>query len=324
MTVHEKRHEGRAVLSFRQIEIFRAVMIAKSVNGAGRMLNCAQPGLSRALKHMESKLGFPLFHRSNGRLAPTQEATQLFEEVQFLYKDVERVDQFVRHLAAGGDSIFRLGAPPSLGHSMVPVMLRQLRQRYKDFTLHFDILPREQSTDYLLFERGECALTVFEIDHPNIISECIGKGRMVCAVHQDHPLASQTEISVTALRGERLISFQQDTAHAQAVRDLFNQAGMHLQISTLVRFAETAMALTQHELGISIVDEFTARHERFPDIRLINLIEPAFVPVYINRGRFTPRSAVGDAFDKVARKVCADWDEYDHLAEPIRSRAARA
>src|SRR6476660_4400649 len=104
----EDKQNGRSILSFRQIEIFRAIMIAKSVNGAGRMLNCAQPGLSQALKHMESKMGFQLFLRSNGRLAPTQEALQLFEEVQFLYKDVERVDQVVRRLAAGGDRIFRL------------------------------------------------------------------------------------------------------------------------------------------------------------------------------------------------------------------------
>ena len=67
------------------------------------------------------------------------------------------------------------------------------------------------------------------------------------------------------------------------------------------------MALVQNELGVAIVDEFTAVHERYPDIRLVTLEEEAFVEVYINRGRFTPRSAIGDAFDKVARKVCEEW-----------------
>lgn len=72
---------SRSVLSFRQIEVFRAVMIAKSVIGASRMLNCAQPGLSRTIKHMEGKVGFQLFNRINGRLAPTQEAMKLFDEI---------------------------------------------------------------------------------------------------------------------------------------------------------------------------------------------------------------------------------------------------
>jgi len=281
-------------------------MIAKSVNGAGRMLNCAQPGLSRALKHMESKLGFTLFHRSSGKLAPTQEAMRLFEEVQLLYKDVERVDQTVRQLAAGGDDIFRLGAPPSLGHSIVPVILRQLRKQFKDFNLHFDILPREQVTDYILFQRGEYALTVYGVNHPNILSEPIGKGRMVGAVHAGHPLASSKKISVKAFAKEHVISFLHDTAHARAVRDLFNQAGVELHISTFVSFAETATALVEQELGIAIVDEFTAMQVRSPNVRLISLVEEAFIPVYINHGRFSPRSVVGDAFEAAARRMFFD------------------
>lgn len=87
------------MLNFRQIEIFRAVMIAKTVNGASQMLNCSQPGLSRALKHMESKIGFLLFNRSNGRLFPTQEAMLLLEEVQHLYKNVEQVHLVLSRLA---------------------------------------------------------------------------------------------------------------------------------------------------------------------------------------------------------------------------------
>jgi DNA-binding transcriptional LysR family regulator len=252
---------------------------------------------------MESKLGFRLFYRSNGRLAPTQEALQLFDEVQFLYKDVERVEQLVRRLAAGGDSVFRVGAPPSLGHSMVPLILRRLRKKYKEFNLQFDILPREQVSDYLIFQRGEYALTVFDVDHPNIVSECISKGRMVCAVHESHPLASRESISFKSLCNERIISYEDGTAHFQAVEDLYRITNMRLSPATQVRFAESALALVQQELGVAIVDQFTALQPRYPQVRIVSLLEEAYVPVFINRGRFSPRSAVCDAFDKVARKI---------------------
>ncbi len=291
------------MLSFRQIEIFRAIMITKSVNGAARMLNSAQPGLSRALKHMESKLGFPLFNRSSGRLVPTSEASQLFDEVQLLYKDVERIQQVVRRLEAGEDNIFRLGAPPSLGHSMVPVILRKLKQKFRNFSVHFDILPIEQVTDYLLFQRGEYALTVYEVDHPSISSERVGQGRMVSVMHASHRLAGRKVIALKDLAAEHVISFQQDTPHAQIIRDMFKRAGVDLKISTYVRFAETAMALVQQEFGVAIVDEFTAMQRGYPDVRVVSLVEEATIPVYINRGRFTPRSAVGGAFDKTTRKV---------------------
>ncbi|MEC7690721.1 MAG: LysR family transcriptional regulator, partial [Pseudomonadota bacterium] len=44
-------------LNFRQLEVFRAVMIAKTISGAAEILNVSQPGISRLLKYMEYKMG---------------------------------------------------------------------------------------------------------------------------------------------------------------------------------------------------------------------------------------------------------------------------
>ena len=76
------------MINFRQIEVFRAVMIARSVSGAADILNVTQPGLSRTLKQMESKLDIELFVRKKGRLFPTPEAEELFAEVQSIYKNI--------------------------------------------------------------------------------------------------------------------------------------------------------------------------------------------------------------------------------------------
>ena len=55
------------MLTLRQIEVIRAVMVAGSVAGAARMLNVAQPGVSRTMKHLETVLGIKLFVRKGGR-----------------------------------------------------------------------------------------------------------------------------------------------------------------------------------------------------------------------------------------------------------------
>ena len=68
----------------------------------------------------------------------------LLEEVQYLFHNVEQVNLVLGRLAAGEDRIFRLGAPPSIGHSIVPGVLRDLRRQFKTLAIHFDILPMEQ------------------------------------------------------------------------------------------------------------------------------------------------------------------------------------
>lgn len=42
-------HEPPRQLNLRQIEVFRAIMIAGSVSAAGRMLHVSQPAISRVL-----------------------------------------------------------------------------------------------------------------------------------------------------------------------------------------------------------------------------------------------------------------------------------
>ena len=55
------------MLTLRQIEVIRAIMITGTVAGAARLLNVSAPGLSRLMKYTESSLGIRLFDRRNGR-----------------------------------------------------------------------------------------------------------------------------------------------------------------------------------------------------------------------------------------------------------------
>ncbi len=65
------------MLNLRQLEILRAVMRLRTTVGAAREIGMSQPSVSNAIKSMESHLGFPLFHRVNNRLMPTEEARSL-------------------------------------------------------------------------------------------------------------------------------------------------------------------------------------------------------------------------------------------------------
>ncbi len=293
---------GTSMLNFRQIEIFRAVMIAKTVNGAARMLNSSQPGLSRSLKHMEDRLGFALFTRSGGRLMPTQEAVALFMEVSHVYKQIEDLDLIIRRLAAGEDRIFRIGAPPSIGHSIVPLILSDLRKKFPSINLQFDILAIEQVVDYLVIERGEYALTLYEVDHPNVESQRIGGSRMVCVIPKFHALSDRDTVSMADLADEQLISFLPETPHGQVVSGMFKAAGETCKIATQVRFAETAVVFVQHGLGVAIVDEHSAQRAA-ASIEIVELDQSGVLPVFLNRNRLCPRSTASTAFEALAKRA---------------------
>src|SRR5688572_19708344 len=71
----------QAMITLRQIEVIRAIMVAGTVNGAAKLLNVSAPGVSRTVKHAESVLGVRLFERRGGRFVQTPEAKVIFDQI---------------------------------------------------------------------------------------------------------------------------------------------------------------------------------------------------------------------------------------------------
>ncbi len=278
-------------------------MITKTVSGAARMLGTSQPGLSRMLAHIEDRLRFRLFDRTRGRLVPTQEARALFEEIDQVFKGIADLEHVVQRLAKGTDRTFRVGSSPSLGHSVVPQMLARLLKNYPDLTLQFDILSVEQADDYLALQRGDYALTVFPVEHPNILSSRIGTGRMVCAVPAGHHLIGRPHIALADIRGERIQSFRQDTPHGRIIAKMYADEGEDLDVATYVRFAETAVSFVANGMGIALVDSFTAMQAHAASVHFLEFASPGILPVYISRNTIAARPSIGETFEEIARTV---------------------
>ncbi len=294
------------MLNLRQIEVFRAVMTTKSVSGAARMLNCSQPGVSRLLKHTESRLGFALFERGAGGMIPTREAERIFREVQAIYGVMNDLDGLLERIRTGESHEFKLGASPSLSNHMIPAILRKLVDQFPELRIQFDVLPVDEISDYLVRERGEYALSVFDVSHPNIESRIIGRGRLVAALPPGHRLADRTVISAHDLAGERIIGLREASPHGQLARDLMADVEPGLNRATTVRFAETACAFVRQGHGIALVDEFTIRGFPSDELVIVGFDRKLTMPVYLHRGKFAPRSKIGRRFEELTEEFVAN------------------
>lgn len=290
------------MLNFRQIEVFRAIMLTRTVSGAAQMLRSSQPGLSRMIKHLESRLGFLLFDRVHGRLVPTAEADALFREIEHIHHGIENLEHIVARLAAGDNSVFRLGASPSLSRGFAPALLQALQKSHPNLIIQFDVLSVEQMTDYLVVGRNEFGLSVYPIEHPNLSSVRLGSAALVAVLPSSHKLASKAAATIRDLSKLKLISFASETPHGQAIAEMCRRAEVQLTVTTRVRFAETACAFVAHGLGVTIVDEQTARDSGFAGITWVPLRDSTVLPVYLHRNREAPRSKVGAAFEALCRQ----------------------
>jgi DNA-binding transcriptional LysR family regulator len=297
---------GRTQLGLKQIEYFRAVMEAGTVSAAASLLNVSQPNVSRTIKYTEMRLGVALFERYRGRLRPTPEAMELFKEVQSLSLHLESLQEAARRIAAGETGRLRIGCSPSLGRYVIPRLVAALRRELPALSLKLDILSVAQVVEFVIFNEGDCACTIFPIEHPLLASESFAQGRLVCAVPPGHRLAQRTTpLTARELAGETLIGFPAHTPHGQVVEQFLRQAGAAPKFATLVRFAESACALAEQGAGLALVDEFTVSGRVFPSLKLLPLKYRRPFGVYFHRLATQPLSRAGSRFRELLRASLA-------------------
>jgi DNA-binding transcriptional LysR family regulator len=105
------------MMTLRQVEVVRAVMVTGTIGGAAKLLNVSAPGISRLVKYTEKSLGIRFFQRQNGRYFPTPEAQTIFEQINGVYKKVDDLTEIISKIGRGALSELRIGSvrAPSSG-----------------------------------------------------------------------------------------------------------------------------------------------------------------------------------------------------------------
>lgn len=296
-------------VNLRQIEVFRAVMLAGTVTDAARILRVSQPAVSRLLRYTEDRLGMPLFKRAKGRLYPTEQAHALYQEVEKVYKGVRLVQDVAQELAESRAGRLRIAASPSLGLIFVPKAITHFLRQRDRVKIRLEILSQADLIEQVATHQADLGVSMFPVDHPTIEAHPLGQGRLVCIAPKGHPVARLELVRPADLAGYPLISFDRATPQGLMVDDAFIAARVPREIAIEVRFGQTACALVQQGAGVALVDEFSVMHNAFPGILARPFKSDAKFTITLIHDRFRPLSVVGTAFHETLRRVAASLDE---------------
>lgn len=269
------------MLTLRQIEVVRAVMVSGSIAGAAKLLNVSAPGISRLVKYTEASLKIKLFQRQSGRFIPTPEAHDIFEQINGVYKKVDDLAFLVGQLQRGASSELRIGSVPSISHVMVPRAVEMLRRRYTALRLDINILKIEEAIDYLLLGKGELIAMSRSFSHPSIEFQLLATGKLYCIVPAGHVLASRRSISAEEIVRHPLIGIDPNDPYGAIMAEIFLRKGLTYDITIRARFGVTVCALVKAGLGIAVIDQFTVAYGSFPGIHLLAIEEPTQFETYV-------------------------------------------
>jgi DNA-binding transcriptional LysR family regulator len=283
-------------MNLRQIEVFRAVMVAGSVTDAARMLHVSQPGVSRMLGHIELQLGVKLFERSRGKLRPTPEAQSLFAEVEQVYRGVKRIDDYARDLKTGGGLSLRVLCSPSLALEVVPQAVSELSARYPDARIYMEAQLVREIVTLLGRSDADIAISTLAIDHALLHSELLGEWSLSCVFRAGHPFARKRSVGLRDILKERLIAFSADTPQGRLLEEWCHAHGVQPDARIEVRAGQVACALAAAGAGVAIVDNLTARAWRSEKLAFRPISRGPTFQVHAVRHAHVPASALAHTF----------------------------
>ena len=289
------------MLTLRQIEVIRAVMVTGSIAGAAKLLNVSAPGLSRLMKYTESSLGLRLFDRQNGRFVPTTQAKSIFEQVNAVFRKVEDLRYVIKRLETGASQELRIASVPSIGNVMVPRAIERVRHRHPDLIIDINTLKIEEAIDYLLLGKGEVVAISSRFDHPSLIFEMLASGELFCIVPEAHPLAERETISAREIVRYPLIGIDPNDPYGRIMANIFRERDLGYEITIRARFGTTVCALVKAGLGIAVIDQFTVAYGAVPGIKLIRIEEPTRFDTFVASKAGTMLSSFAETFVKALR-----------------------
>ena len=117
-------------MELRQIRYFIHVASLRSFTKAARMLNVAQPALSRHIQSLEDELRTQLLFRTTRGVVPTDAGIALMKMGESVLKFVEQIREEVSRAADSPAGNVIIGMPRSISPSLAPLVMEACRARF--------------------------------------------------------------------------------------------------------------------------------------------------------------------------------------------------
>lgn len=290
------------MLTLRQIEVIRAIMVTGSIAAAARLLNVSPPGISRLMKYSEDSLGVRLFDRRSGRYVPTPQARNIFDLLDTVHRKIDDLQSAVADLGRGKSQELCIASVPSIANVMVPRAIAQVRQRYPDLGLDVNIVKIEEAIDYLLLGRGELVAISSRFEHPLIEFELLASGKLLCIVPDTSPLAQRQKITPQEMSEYPLIGINPKDPYGAIMAAMFTRSDIDYRMTVKARFGTTVCSLVAAGLGIAIIDEFTVAHDTVRGLKTLEIDADSIFHTYVAYRKDLPLSVYAEHFLNALRQ----------------------
>jgi len=284
-------------------------MLSRSFTRAAEMMNVSQPAVSRLVRDMELELNQSLFKRQKGGLQLTEEAIALYAEVERSFIGVQKIERAARRIGERRGGNLRICANAAFTLTFLPQVIKAFLRDHEGVAVSLHTSDSATAVDLLRTRQFDLGYVMTPADVAGIEAGTVHRARCVCLLPREHRLEHQSAVDINDLQDEAFISLADGTMTRMKIDAAFDAANVTRRLETEAEWSASICALVDQELGVSIIEPFTAE-----DFAARGGIVKPFVPdidftfVQIRRSG-APKSPLIDDFAQTFESCVARYIE---------------
>ena len=311
-------------MELRHLRYFEAVAEELNFRRAALRMNVTQPSLSVQIRQLEEEMGACLLDRDTHRVSLTPAGLHFLEDCRRILRDVKESARNVRRISRGEAGQLSIGFVASLGHELLPGVLRDYRRKFPDVELSLTEMDTTQQIEALAARRLDLGFIGLGIprETSDLQLALVAEEKLVVVLPQDHPLGQRAgrpakSIRLSALAEERFLLGARTNApiYNPWIITLCQQAGFQPRDLQEIGQPVTVLNYVAAGLGVTILPAQFSRLSTV-GVQFIPLAAPA--PNYRYYAAWRPRNQHTALFHfvEVARKKAGSTR--DRLISPAK------
>lgn len=248
-------------MELRHLRYFVAVAESASLSRAAEKLFIAQPPLSLQIRQFEEELGVALFVRHPKGVRLTLAGQALLPEARYLLERAGRIGNVARQSREDRPVSLSMGFVPSSSHTVLPVLIRKLRQAYPGLELELREMISEEQISALADGRIDVGIARSGSKHPRVQASLQMPDPFCLALPTAFETPAEGAIDLRHYSEQAFVGFSR--SHGPAYFDqsihLCSQAGFSPRIRYEASNVRGVLDLVSAGLGIALVPASTVQ-----------------------------------------------------------------
>ncbi len=239
------------MLKIWHLMVIREVINTGSISKAALALGRSQPALSLVIGDAETKIGYKLFERMNGRLQPVPEAKFFLERAEEILEKMKNLERF---MVQGSNQPFqiRIACMPVLSEIFLPQIIADFAREHRDAQFYLRAQPSARVQESIASQKFDIGFA----ENPERSELFFTKDfslPTVIALPDGHPLSNHKFLTPNDLDGTPFSTFLPEHDLTIQLRAAFETVDARLNIPFFLQNAAAQYTIVEKGLSVGFM-----------------------------------------------------------------------